>query len=304
MLRIEEYALLLPLKNKKPRKGCLVMKKISYCFLYITLVLFVSSCASTQLKKSVSELETKNKVIAERIQAQTADIGQLKSSIDDSTSSLQKAQTDSAAENKSLWAKIKELQDTNEKQQKEINALLNKVAQRDEEIKSNRDKIDRFSLRISFLETFLGLGEKDSGDKGKWGSGIEKESPKALSDKYQLYTLAYDLFKDGNYAKARTEFQNFLKNFPSTEYSDNAQFWIGESYYFEGSYEQAILEYEKVGKNYPQGDRVAPALLKRGFAFISMGDKANGKIILQQVIKDYPSTYQSRLAREKLLELK
>jgi TolA-binding protein len=36
--------------------------------------------------------------------------------------------------------------------------------------------------------------------------------------------LAYETLKEGKYEKARGEFQNFLKQYPGSEYSDNAQF--------------------------------------------------------------------------------
>ncbi len=86
--------------------------------------------------------------------------------------------------------------------------------------------------------------------------------------------------------------------------SDNAQFWIGESYFSEGKFEKAILEYEKVIKNYPEGDKVPPSFLKQGLAFAQLGDKTSARMILQQIIKDYPNTSSARTARTKLNELK
>ncbi len=123
-------------------------------------------------------------------------------------------------------------------------------------------------------------------------------------DKEKAYSAAYQIFKEGNYDKARTEFQNFLAAYPDSEYSDNAQFWIGECYFFEQKYEQAILEYEKVAKNYPNGNKVPYALLKQGLSFLKLGDKTSAKLLLQQVIKDYPNTNQARIARSKLQEIK
>jgi TolA-binding protein len=45
-------------------------------------------------------------------------------------------------------------------------------------------------------------------------------------------------------------------------------------------------------------------LLKQGFSFLMLGDKSSAKVILQQVIKDYPNTSQERMARAKLNEIK
>ena len=85
------------------------------------------------------------------------------------------------------------------------------------------------------------------------------DSKSALPGKTETelaYDSAYEAFKEEKYEKARERFQIFLKQYPNTEYSDSAQFWIGECYYFERKYEQAILEYEKVIKNHPQGNKV------------------------------------------------
>lgn len=278
------------------------MKKLLNFFLLLGFVLFISGCATTgDLDKLSLQVQERQKQTDERIKTQQENIDRL----NESTTALQKSQADVGVEMMSLKDYLQEMQGLDDKQRKDITARINK---KDDEIKELKEKQDRLILRIGFLETYLGLGDKDSrsdtGDKNKPGNGTAKETPKVLSDKDQAYAAAYDLFKEGSNEKARTQFQDFLKNFPNTEYSDNAQFWIGECYYFEGNYEQAILEYDKVTKNYPNGDKVAPALLKQGLSFVNLGDKVSGRLILQQVIKNYPNTSQARVARSKLLELK
>ena len=79
---------------------------------------------------------------------------------------------------------------------------------------------------------------------------------------------------------------------------------MGECFFFEKNYERAILEYEKVTKNYPDGNRVPYALLKQGLSFFNLGDKTSARLLLQQVIRDFPNTNQARIARSKLQEIK
>ena len=278
------------------------MKKVLNFILLFGFAVFLSGCATTgDLERLSGQVQDREKQTNERIKAQQENLDRL----NEATMALHKSQADVGVEMMSLKDYMQELQGLNDKQRKDITAHFTK---KDEEVKELKEKQDRLILRIGFLETYLGLGDKDSrsdnGDKSKPGNGGAKDAPKVLSDKDQAYAAAYDLFKEGSYEKARTQFQDFLKNFANTEYSDNAQFWIGECYYFEGNYEQAILEYDKVTKNYPSGDKVAPALLKQGLSFVSLGDKVSGRLILQQVIKNYPNTSQARVARSKLLELK
>ena len=62
-----------------------------------------------------------------------------------------------------------------------------------------------------------------------------------------------------------------IQNHPKSSNADNAQFWIGETYYKEKWYEKAILEYQKVIEKYPSGNKAPAALLKTMFARRSRG---------------------------------
>jgi tol-pal system protein YbgF len=159
---------------------------------------------------------------------------------------------------------------------------------------------------MNVIENLLEIGSS-ANQTLKGEKVVSADSKKAVTGKTEeelAYNSAYEAFKEEKYEKAREGFQSFLKQYPNTEYSDSAQFWIGESYYFERKYEQAILEYEKVIKDYPQGNKVPHALLKQGLSFLNMGDKSSGKLLLEQVAKNYPGTNQARMARAKLAEIK
>lgn len=169
-----------------------------------------------------------------------------------------------------------------------------------------KSMLDQLSSRMKVIENLLEIGRiANQAPKGEMGVSDDSKKEMAAKTEIELaYNSAYDAFKEEKYEKSREEFQDFLKQYPSTEYSDSAQFWIGESYYFERRYEQAILEYEKVLKNYPQGNKAPNALLKQGFSFLNIGDKSSAKLLLEQVAKDYPGTNQARIARAKLAEIK
>jgi len=125
------------------------------------------------------------------------------------------------------------------------------------------------------------------------------ESPPIL-DPEDPYAAAYNLYKEKRYAESRDAFKKFLQQFPQTEYSDNAQFWIGESYYKEENYEEAILAYEEAIKKYPQGNKIPDALLKQALCFRALGDQTSSKIIFQRVIEQYPKSPQAEIARKEL----
>ncbi|MBU3932046.1 MAG: tol-pal system protein YbgF, partial [Proteobacteria bacterium] len=193
---------------------------------------------------------------------------------------------------------------------REIAASAAGTSKREEEEKGLREKLESLIFKINFIENFLEIGKQEGTAApavekgGKPPAPAKEAAARGKTDKESLYAAAYDLFKQGKYDKAREEFENFLKLYPDTELSDNAQFWIGECYYFDKNYEKAIVEYEKVSKNFPEGNKVPYALLKQGLSFLKLGDKASAKLLLQQVVKDFPNTSQARIARTKLLEIK
>jgi tol-pal system protein YbgF len=125
-----------------------------------------------------------------------------------------------------------------------------------------------------------------------------EEEPK--EDMEGAYQKAYGTFKNGDYPGALRLFEAFLRTYPTSEYADNARYWIGESYYQQGDYERAILEYEKVLQQYPKGDKVPHALLKQGFSFLNLGDRVDAKLLLQKVIQEYPQSPQAEIAAKKL----
>ena len=153
--------------------------------------------------------------------------------------------------------------------------------------------------RIAKLEEYLNL-ESTAGvpvtanTAESTGNSPEKESLK------DLYLKAKTAFDQGNLEYARITFEKLLERYPKSENADNAQFWIAEIYYREKWYEKAVLEYQKVIENYPKGNKLQAALLKQGFAFLEMDDKANARIILNELVKKYPSAPEAEAAKAKL----
>ncbi len=115
-----------------------------------------------------------------------------------------------------------------------------------------------------------------------------------------FYDDAYAVFKRGDYPTARKKFTKFLTAFPKSTFRVNALFWIAECSYKEKQYEEAIIKYDEIITKYPHSPKVSSALLKQGFSFLMLGDKTDGKIILEKVIADYPKSAQAEIARRKL----
>ena len=169
----------------------------------------------------------------------------------------------------------------------------------DDRFKGIDGKIDQVaSKQVEF--------EKAATAKEKEPPGEMKVSPAGVpsTGAGNLYNDAYQTFQRGDMDGARRKFEAFLKQYPNTELSDNAQFWIGETYYQKKDFEKAILEYEKVIAKYPEGDKVSSALFKQALAFSDLGDKTNARNLLRRVIERYPQSDQAEMAKKRLEALK
>lgn len=231
---------------------------------------------------------------------------------DQAIKSLRSSQAENRAATTELRDQLQQIRGSIDTVRRDLSALTARASkQREEEEKALRGRLDNLTFKVNFIENFLGVGKKEETaaevavEKSAKPPAPPKEpAAKGRTDKESLYAAAYELFREGKYEKSREGFEHFLALHPETEFSDNAQFWIGECYYFEKKYEKAIVEYDKVVKKYPDGNKVPFALLKQGLSFERLGDKASARLLLQQVIRDYPNTSQSRIARTKLLEMK
>jgi tol-pal system protein YbgF len=196
-----------------------------------------------------------------------------------------------------LGGRLEEMEHSQKQQQRKAEELEKK---REERLNRLAELSDQNSERIIRMEQYLNL---ESGQKPLTvvTPGVSARKPLSEQDVYRSAKQAFD---QGDSEGARKGFQEFIKRYPNSKNADNAQFWIGEIYYREKWYEKAILEYQNVIENYPQGNKVPAALLKQGLAFSNIGDKANARLILEELSRKYPKSNEAKVAAETLKTLK
>ena len=99
---------------------------------------------------------------------------------------------------------------------------------------------------------------------------------------------------------ARKAFLTFLKDYQDHHLADNAQYWIGESYYTERNYEMALLAFQRVIEDYPRGNKVPDAMLKVALSLKELGRMEEAKKALVKLIQEYPSSEAATIARNRL----
>ena len=171
----------------------------------------------------------------------------------------------------------------------------------EEKNKAQEEKIREMEDRLKGAE---GKMKQIESEKSSPMKEVLSESKGLSAGMGDLYKDAYETFQKGDLEGARKKFEAFLKQYPNTELSGNAQFWIGETYYQKKDFEKAILEYEKAITKYPESGKIPAALFKQALAFLELGDKSNAKNLLRRIIERFPLSDQAEMAKKKLETIK
>ncbi len=118
-----------------------------------------------------------------------------------------------------------------------------------------------------------------------------------------LYQKAYELLRNGHNSQAIKAFKDVIQQFPSGEYADNAQYWLGEAYKVNQQPELAKAAFQKVIDLYPDSPKVPDALLKLGYIEIEQNNLTKAREYLTRVKVDYPGTAAAHLASKRLMRL-
>jgi tol-pal system protein YbgF len=217
--------------------------------------------SSMKIRKSQADLDFMLEPLQREIQI-------LKNGIEENREYLQKPQQELTAFRQDFEVRLNELEGRAEKARKEMEAKLNEVS------KASRAQ-----------------PQKEAPSKREASSQDAMEA---------LYQNAKQTYERKEFAAAREKFKAFLAVYPKGELSDNAQFWIGESFYSEKDYEKAIIAYDDVVKKFPKGDKIPSAMLKQALCWLELGDKTFAQSLLKRVIREHPNTQQAKIANEKL----
>ena len=118
------------------------------------------------------------------------------------------------------------------------------------------------------------------------------------------YRKAFNLLKEGSYARAAKGFRALLDSYPNGIYAANAQYWLGEAYYVTRDFEAALAEFRKVLERYPASPKVADARLKLGYIHYELKQWAKAREMLESVVARYAGSRAARLASQRLERMK
>lgn len=135
-------------------------------------------------------------------------------------------------------------------------------------------------------------------------AAAKKASPSTMAtnpeSEKNAYTSAYLALKSGRYDEASQAFKTLLLKHPKGEYADQANYWLGESYFAQQKMKEAIKAFKRVANSYPNSAKYPAALLKLASAYQETGRKGDAKAVLQRLIREHSDSNAAGQARRKL----
>ncbi|MFH2064046.1 MAG: tol-pal system protein YbgF [Pseudomonadota bacterium] len=272
-------------------------------------ILLLTGCATVQdkiaLESRISRLEqTRNRSEQDvnQIQTELQKIGTTWNSKDQDFAGQYASLR---AETRKLMEEVQILNGRIDESEFTIGQLSSKKGELEVKLQGLEVENQKAAKRIAELEHYLGIGTslpKNVPPAGKKPPSDHPVNSNKDSENQEpengLYSQAKKALDDGEFESARSGFQKFITMFPTSENADNAQFWIGETYYREAWYEKAILEYEEVKKKFPKGNKIPSALLKQGMSFQQLNEKANARLILEELVNRFPNSNEADIAKK------
>ncbi len=117
------------------------------------------------------------------------------------------------------------------------------------------------------------------------------------------YQAALDKLKGKDYPGAEQALNGFIASYPQSALVDNAEYWLGETYYVQQRYPEALAAFQRVVKEHPESRKVPDALLKAGYTQYEQKRYREARELLSRVADAYPDSSPAADARKRLKDM-
>jgi tol-pal system protein YbgF len=231
-----------------------------------------------------------------RLQAQLAAVTKLLESV---TSRLE----EQAAVNRKSFADQKTLADT---MNGDLRVLREKIDESNVRLGSLSEEVESVRLAQMAAPVPTDPSAVPTDPAAAAGQPVTPPAPRPGSfgaSPSQAFETARSDYYMGNWSLAIQGFESFLKTFPRSDLTDDAQYYIGETYYMSGRFPDALTAYNAVIERYPTSNTLPDTYYKRGMAQKTLGQIPQAKESLSFVIKTFPSSDAAFLAKQALDQL-
>jgi tol-pal system protein YbgF len=122
------------------------------------------------------------------------------------------------------------------------------------------------------------------------------------SAEVESYRAAYAAWRRDEVNACIEGFREFLQNYRSSPYADDALYWKADCHSKQGDNEKAILDFAKVVELYPTSNKAADALFRQGEVLVRLGPGYHkaAREVFGRVVSDYPDSPRAEDARRQL----
>jgi tol-pal system protein YbgF len=105
----------------------------------------------------------------------------------------------------------------------------------------------------------------------------------------EQYQYARAQLAKADYPGAEKTLKAFIKAYPNDELTENAEYWLGETYYVRSDYTNAAVTYAEGYKKFPGGPKAADNLLKLGLSLANLGEGEQACKAFVEIDKKFPN---------------
>jgi tol-pal system protein YbgF len=127
----------------------------------------------------------------------------------------------------------------------------------------------------------------------------------ALPAEISAFDAALAVMRKGEFAAARTAFEQFQARYPTSGYRSSALYWLGNAQYATREYKEAMGSLRRMLQLAPDHPRAAEAMLTIANSQIELKEpRATVRRTLEDLVKTYPQDEAAATAKERLSKLK
>lgn len=145
-------------------------------------------------------------------------------------------------------------------------------------------------------------GSKPSGVLGTLGKTGAADSKDDELKAQAEYDAAFQFMRSAKYEEAEKSFRSFLAAHPKHRLTENAKYWLAETYYARGHFSDAAVAFAEAYEQFPKGSKAPDNLFKLALSLGSLGKKQDACSTLMELEKTFPKSppvTHNRVAQEK-----
>jgi tol-pal system protein YbgF len=102
------------------------------------------------------------------------------------------------------------------------------------------------------------------------------------------YDEAFQALRQARYDDAERLFKSFLKANPKNKLTENAKYWLAETYYVRAKFSESAVAFAEAYEEFPKGGKAPDNLLKLAMSLGSLGKKQDACLTLGELEKRFP----------------